>query len=530
MKRRWAIGIAITLLALALRWPWAMQSRTVRWDEPDMLILARHLLRGDGYQVFGVPELTWPPLAPALAAVSLALGVPIDKALGVWHMIAGAIICGLLYGLSREVTEDERIAVIAGLLAAFSPLLAVWPLYWGSMTESIFLALLMAGFWAMWRWFHGGGWEAASAAGLAFGTSYLARPEALGWWGVFLLVALGMAFWRRRGWRSLALYVLATLLVVAPYVGYLYQHTGRLMLSGKLGITLALSVQITELGGQGNDFAAALDSTGKEIMWLSPERFDIGVLDIVRSDPIGTLRRIRRNVRRLWTILFDPVLGPVLVGLIALGLWSRPWDRRRWIGEGFWVATLLPLAMFPFFHVQPRFLVPLMPVALVWAARGTVYLARWADDTFRGLLTARSRQTEWLIILVALLLVGQWWGQVLAARTGQASLAPSHQAAGLWLAEHTDPGDPVVSRNSEVGLYADRPLVAFPDASWEEVLAYIRARKARYLVVDDWEITRLRPQLRFLLDPAQAPPELEHLVTFEDGRRTTLIYRLRDGK
>ncbi len=38
---------------------------------------------------------------------------------------------------------------------------------------------------------------------------------------------------------------------------------------------------------------------------------------------------------------------------------------------------------------------------------------------------------------------------------------------------------------------------------------------------------RLRPQLAFLLGPAQAPRELEHLRTFEDGQRKTLVYRFR---
>jgi hypothetical protein len=61
-----------------------------------------------------------------------------------------------------------------------------------------------------------------------------------------------------------------------------------------------------------------------------------------------------------------------------------------------------------------------------------------------------------------------------------------------------------------------------------EVLAYARAREARYLVTDNWGLTQLRPQLSFLLDPSQAPAELEHQVTFIGPRRTTLIYRLRD--
>jgi len=527
VRRRWVIGLAIVGVALACRLPWSLLPRAVRWDEPDFLILARHLLRGEGYQVFGVPELIWPPGAPALTAVSLLVGVPIEQALAVWHALAGAVACGLLYGLSRDVTGDGRVAAISGLLAAVSPALAVWPLYWGSLTESIFLMFLLGGLWGIWRMLCHGRWSAGLAAGLALGAAYLTRPEGLIWWGGYLIIAIAVAAWRRRGWRAVVLYALSFLLVIAPYVGYLYHHTGRLMLSGKLGITIVLGMRVTELGsGLGHDYAAALDRSGKEIVWLSPERFEIGLADVVRTDPRGALRRLRRNLFKAWDLLPDVLLGLPIVGLIALGLWKRPWDRRRWAGEAFWLAAMVPVGVVPFFHVQPRLLLPLVPLALVWAARGVLHGAKWADAMAGRWQSGRSRQVEWAIVLVALLLIWGVWGQRVAAWKGQASLTPSHRTAGLWLAEHTAPGTPIMSRNPEVALYADRPLVAFPNATWPQVKAYALAHGACYLVVDDWEITRLRPQLSFLLDPEGVPPELEYVAGFK-ARRTTLVYRLR---
>ena len=54
--RRWIYPLGIGLLALACRAVWTTQPRTVRWDEPDYLILARNLLRGEGYHIFGSPD------------------------------------------------------------------------------------------------------------------------------------------------------------------------------------------------------------------------------------------------------------------------------------------------------------------------------------------------------------------------------------------------------------------------------------------------------------------------------------------
>ena len=168
-RRAWLAGLGVLVAAFACRWFWAAQERAVRWDEPDYLILARNLLRGAGYQVFGKPELIWPPGAPILAASSMLAGVAADQALAAWHVIAGAALAGLVYGLSREVTGDARVAVLAGLLTALSPALVVWPLYWGSNTESAFTALIVAGLWASWRMLRQGRWQPALVAGLAFG-------------------------------------------------------------------------------------------------------------------------------------------------------------------------------------------------------------------------------------------------------------------------------------------------------------------------------------------------------------------------
>jgi hypothetical protein len=81
-----------------------------------------------------------------------------------------------------------------------------------------------------------------------------------------------------------------------------------------------------------------------------------------------------------------------------------------------------------------------------------------------------------------------------------------------------------MARNSELAVYADRPLVAFPDAEWADVVAYGAARGARYLVVDDWELQKMRPQLAMLGDSRTLPPELALAAAFADGRRTTRVF------
>ena len=49
------------------------------------------------------------------------------------------------------------------------------------------------------------------------------------------------------------------------------------------------------------------------------------------------------------------------------------------------------------------------------------------------------------------------------------------------------------------------------------------ARGARFLVIDDWEVETVRPQLSPLLLPSLVPPEVTMLQSFEDERRTTYV-------
>jgi hypothetical protein len=81
----------------------------------------------------------------------------------------------------------------------------------------------------------------------------------------------------------------------------------------------------------------------------------------------------------------------------------------------------------------------------------------------------------------------------------------------------------VMSRYPAIAFHAGTAWAPTPAAAWPDVAAYARNRNARYLVVDEWE-TRLRPALRSLLDPSQAPPELRHLSTVDEDAGPVVIY------
>jgi hypothetical protein len=121
-----------------------------------------------------------------------------------------------------------------------------------------------------------------------------------------------------------------------------------------------------------------------------------------------------------------------------------------------------------------------------------------------------------------------WQTPRLRARLQQTN---SHQPAHLAMAERlrteaAESGLAIMSRYPALAFHSDLTWTPTPNAAWDETLAYMRRKGATMLVLDQYE-AKLRPQLAFLLDPAQAGAELEHIATVDQGRGPVIAYRLR---
>ena len=184
---------------------------------------------------------------------------------------------------------------------------------------------------------------------------------------------------------------------------------------------------------------------------------------------------LAENLRRTLSALFaEDLFTPAIVALAALGLFARPWSRRRWSDEALLVATLVPLASFWLFFVISRFLVGALPIGLLWAAAGLDHLIRWAQGSVAAAWPRASRSSARLAsialpALVVLLLVVAAPPRLVA---GTVVMPWANVEAGRWLRDNTDPDAVVMTRHSEVGLYSGRALIASPNATWLELVAY----------------------------------------------------------
>ena len=275
------------MVGLVVRAAFAGLPRVARWDEAAYLAIARNLLAGNGYrELVGAVDLQQPPMVAILAMIGLALHLPLAwAASGPAHLLLGSLVVLPMYGLGREL-YGPRVGLMAALLGAIYPALAVSPLYWSTMTEPPYVLFILAGLYATLRCAQSLGGQSTAAGrplgwaalmGGAFGLGYLVRPESLVYLAM-MLVYLGIVWFasgRHQPSKVLAsagIAVAITVLLALPYVLYLHRATGLWLASGKQGVSMDISWAYANNSQAMHDKAAAsLDPSGKEILWLSPK-------------------------------------------------------------------------------------------------------------------------------------------------------------------------------------------------------------------------------------------------------------------
>lgn len=538
------------LLALAVRIYWITRPRIVWGDEPFYLWLGQSLLAGDGYQFFGISGVHFSPLFPVLAGLiarAAELLMPVDgpTALmigsGLWYVVCGTLLLFPVYGLARRLTGHAAGLAAATLTAVYPALTAAMPL-WGTLTEPLYLWLIAAAWWALLEALETNRPVAYALAGALLGLAYLTRSEAL----VYLLAGLSVLALlqvvrlrravsgaQRRMLIGLGLVLLVFFAIISPYLMVLHGLTGKWQLIEEAG-----STYVSAQGLAYGDVAAfdratwGLDPASGEVYLFSPTSEGQGLLEAIVADPRAFARQIRVNLEDLLATVFSSRLIPwPLVGLIVLGLFVRPWRASRWRGELLLMASVAgPLSFLPFF-IQDRYVAGALVPALVWMGGGVAWLGLWWADSVTALVPrlaySNLRSALQLAPAVLVVLALLWQAPRLRATLQQTnSFQPDHLAAAQILRDlGVGPEAVVMARYPAIAFHAGTRWAPTPMASWPEVAAYARAKGASYLAIDSWE-AQLRPQLGFLLDPASAPPSLEHVATVGAGAKSVVLYRI----
>jgi len=355
-------------------------------------------------------------------------------------------------------TARRRLPALPSLataaMVALHPLLAVYGV--SVMTEASFLALALAGVALLDRGRPGWG-------GALLGASWWVRPEAA------VVAPLAILFAPLRG-RARLLAVLLALAVALPHSLVLTAAEGRWTLTPKTSL-----VRAPFEGARGGEWRLA-----------EPTAF---------ADSVGLVQRLARDGGAIAKAYPARLLAhaarvldawPALLMLVSFaGLVSG--SARAWLAF-LALPFVYPLLSAP---ADVRFAQVSVPALALLAAAGA---SRAWTRGVRGRVVAG-------VVLVAgvawLWSPGPASTRALAFDDGPMA---AMRGAGAWLAEHSRADAVVMDRKSYVPFFANRRHVQLPDEPLGVLLDYARDRGASHLVVEEYVVRSLRPQLAPLLD------------------------------
>lgn len=483
-------------------------------DNAGYMILGEALGGGQGYRDLHLPgtplHTTYPPFYPAVLAVLGWLGgVQLFKVASLALTTAAVGLTGVLAG---RWLGGKSAVLLAGLVA-LNPVLLDYG-HW-VLSEALFVALVLGCLVALegiavgdgsheevrpgWRLFVLG----LAAAAAAFLTRTAGLP-------LLLAVALWPALER---WpRRLAGAVLVAALTAGGWA--FYQQLAAPGEAGYLGQLLLVDPYAPEAGRTG---AAGLLVRGMENLWQYVSTVLPGSLGLDASGRGAGPASL--------------VTG-VLVTALALAGWVGRARNRLGPSELFVFLYVGLIAVWPSVWTDRRFLLPVLPLLLLYAALGAGRLGGRLADATDG--RARGIAVGILVGVLALLGVVDTARKVperfacqMAYATGDPCISPAYRsfyAAARWAGENT-PADAVVSNRKPrlFFLHARRRGFVYPYTSEPELLLReLERRGADHVVLDAVSGTTAR-----YLVPAVQEHASRFEVLYREGEPATWVLRFR---
>jgi 4-amino-4-deoxy-L-arabinose transferase-like glycosyltransferase len=490
-----AIAIAVRFAAISSRGTY------VSWDETTYLMLGRHLLTGQGYQLNGPPNITFPPLVPVIGGGVWLLTGSIRWALSAPSALLGGLAIVPVFLLARRMFSREAAFAAGTVFAGFRPLLYYSPFcsyrlrfYDGS--EEIFLFIVCWALYFFWRAFEDRSILWAAAGGFACGVGFLARQESLAICGALVAwLAAGSIFAGRRFSWSLGGRLLAAaalfLAASAPFFAFAHSVTGYFTFGPHLSHNVVVRDAFRKVyyNDDWRDFLQLCLSLNEDNTYydnsyygVSPESLraeggsysDAGVFGrLLAGTDLHAFRYWASNMRQVFPWYVSVF---VLWGLLAGPL--RLWRVRLTL----LAAVLAPAAAIAMtLLVLPRYDLYTAGILAVFAGAGLAGVAAFLPRVKRPALVAA--------VAAAVLSVA---GVLQAYAFNTATEGDSHRERHIErltgpltadLKRLAPPETPVVCHDPQAPLYAGNVWLPLPMAPFERIVDFARKRGAAMIVL-----------------------------------------------
>jgi Dolichyl-phosphate-mannose-protein mannosyltransferase len=535
-KKEYAVVAGVTSLAFLTRLAVLPLRPILSPDGVYYATLGKFLAEGNlkaGLSAF------WSPLYPFLVGLSSLVFRDVQTGGKFVSVSAGGLLVIPVYLLARALHGKDA-AAVAAFLVAVNPTLIQYSTR--LLTESTYTLLLAVVLFKGLTILTGGGAAAFFSTGAALGACYLIRPEAIGYTGLVLALALYKQLSVDSPppsdmLRNVLGLVVGFSLLSFPYILFLSRATGRWTISEKLRAHIG-STESWERKwfGLAEDWPTTL---ADRLYAGSNQKGDVsGEREATPVEAQSLRRMISRSFEALRSEIQLVVyrgLPPHLMMLAGFGLFQTDWTKEVYLLL-FLGSTLIGYALCAN-DISDRLLVPLLPLQLCWAAKGIEELERRLAGSLARVRFSKALPFINPPLLRPLALTALAFS-LLPSLAYKVMTVPAHQQlgyrqAGAWVKEHSGTPALVMATDPFTAFYAGRRHLYLPAEEYATVIEHARRQKVAYLVIDEAVVSQGRwgeneyAGLQFLLDERGHHPELELVYKFDDlpGRKL-LIFTL----
>lgn len=496
--------LIIVVLAAAARIAWLvapMNSSRFSTEEFEYLRLAQNIVNGNSYiGLYGNLQTVHLPLYPAAVAFLEFLLGDIFLSGIIVSVVAGTLLPIPLYYLARKC-YGAGAATLAAILAALFPYL-IW-ISTQTYSESLFLTLMATALLFGVLTFDFKNATIPVMAGVAFGLAYLARPTALYLMAPTMLFLIGIGFIHRVPVKKIVLHavlvIIPFLIFIAPYIGFLYNVTGHVLLDGKsAGLrsdSLAIYAGVNkdeanrgideDLNQKGFD----LDQTAFTIKLLQGEGESAAFGPWLR----GTLLHLPQNslpiARFLLNVTSPLILLMSLVGVFRL-LEAGParWSRL-YIFLAFGLLLIIQVAL-PWF--LPRYAAPLIVFILYFSAVGLDWLSDFITRQLRSRFPKAHQINRSLVVgLATAILLVSTVPSIRALRNfDNPKCYDVSKDAGLWLQQQGASSPRVMDLSLGTTFFSGGTALIPPYTDEATAIRYIAKHDPTYIAAFEQDCKR----------------------------------------
>lgn len=333
-------------------------------------------------------------------------------------------------------------------------------------------------------------------SGLVAGYAFITRYDAIFLlasiaFSIFLINPDGIRWWQRI--KGMLIFSLSFLLSASPWLIANYRQHGNPLYN----ITY-LNIAVNFYGIRGAGITEALKAAA--------ERFD-SVFAVISYDPIRFASNFIRNAYRHFnSILFDILRIPLCLLIIpGVLFFLKKTNAKQLTYFTFPLFGFLVLSL-AIFH--ERYYLPFVPCFVFFPVYFIFYYSR------------SLKRSSLLFVIVAFVIVLLFLLRFSFIKTKKFITSEPKELLQIaqLIRENSSENDIIIARKPHLGYLSHRKTVYFPEvSSVEELLSYARKNKATFVLYSNIE-TKLRPQLRVLMQPEKLPPELKLFYQWDDPK------------